>query len=307
MKNSYEHIDLIERYLYDDMTKEELEEFNEKLRKDPEFNKLFYEMDHLLEGIRQSAKHGTVEEKLAKLEYSLPFKRNYELSNKPAGLFSKIIESINQFMDRLIAGVFNLDHEEMVSVPVNSRGQASVFTITGRIKLIAASSIVIIFLTTIIIITQFSQSNPVELYADNFEKPELLVVGVRSTEPEKYENLEPENILNTANLEFNNSNFGQAIGLIEQIPDEEKMPGMKYCGALSYMEIEKFERAKELLMQLGEENDIVWQERSKWLLALCFIHEEDKDQAVKYLKEVSQINGGVYQEQATLLLKKVNK
>lgn len=72
MKNIDEHIDLIERYLYDDMTQEELEEFNGLLRKDPEFNKLFYEMDHLLEGIRRSAKQTTVEEKLARLEKALP-------------------------------------------------------------------------------------------------------------------------------------------------------------------------------------------------------------------------------------------
>ena len=72
MKNIDEHIDLIERYLYDDLTQEELEEFNDLLRQDAEFNKLFYEMDHLLDGIRRSAKQTTVEEKLANLEKSLP-------------------------------------------------------------------------------------------------------------------------------------------------------------------------------------------------------------------------------------------
>jgi len=74
MKNIDEHIDLIERYLYDDLTQVELDEFNDLLREDPEFNKLFYEMDHLLDGIRRSAKQTTVEEKLARLEEALPEK-----------------------------------------------------------------------------------------------------------------------------------------------------------------------------------------------------------------------------------------
>mgnify|MGYP001553167931 CR=1 FL=1 len=75
MKNIDEHIDLIERYLYDDLTQEELEEFNDLLRQDAEFNKLFYEMDHLLDGIRRSAKKTTVEEKLARLEEALPLSK----------------------------------------------------------------------------------------------------------------------------------------------------------------------------------------------------------------------------------------
>ena len=47
MKDFNEHIDLIERYVYEDMKKEELEELNRKLREDREFNKLFHDMDNL--------------------------------------------------------------------------------------------------------------------------------------------------------------------------------------------------------------------------------------------------------------------
>jgi hypothetical protein len=115
-----------------------------------------------------------------------------------------------------------------------------------------------------------------------------------------------EEIQNRANQEFNNSNFGNAINLVERIPDDEKLPDMKYCGALSYMKDENFDRAKELLIQLSEMNDKFWQERSKWYLALCYIYEDDQEQAAKYLKEVAEI-GGKYQEKAEKLLKKVNK
>jgi len=308
MKNINEHIDLIERYLYDDMTHEELEELNELLKTDSEFNKLFHEMDHFTEGIRRSAKKTSVEEKLAKLEKALPYTMRVHQSDQPANIFKKLIISLNQYIDGLIARIFRLDREELVAVPINSRGEASVFTLTGRIKLVAASTLVVVFLAITFIFTQFSNLSPVELYADNFEKPELPAGVVRSTDVEIQEDLPLEEIQNRANQEFNKSNFGNAKDLIESIPDEEKLPDMKYCGALSYMKLENFDRAEELLIQLAEENenDMVWQERSKWFLALCSIRKDDQEQAAKYLKDVAEI-GGTYQEKAEKLLKKVDK
>jgi tetratricopeptide (TPR) repeat protein len=306
MKNFDEHIDLIERYLYDDLTQEELEEFNGLLQKDSEFNKLFYEMDNLLEGIRRSAKQTTVEEKLARLEEALPLNSNLEIEGKSTNVFRKIINSINFYTDQFITKLFNLDHEEVTVVPVNSRGQASTFTILGRIKLIAASSIIMIFLVTTILYTQLSAVSHIELYSNNFEPLILDSSVVRSGgDNEKSMNLTPDEILIMANHEFNNSNFGKAIGLIEKIPDSDKLLGMKYCGALSYMKIENFDRAKDLWNQLEQENDIVWQERSKWFLALCYLYENDTESVVKYLKNVSEI-GGENQERAIQLLKKVN-
>ena len=306
MKNINEHIDLIERYLYDDMTHEELEDLNELLKTDAEFNKLFHEMDHLTEGIRRSAKKTSVEEKLAKLEKALPYTMHVHPSDQPANIFKKLIVSLNQYIDGLIARIFRLDHEELVAVPINSRGEASVFSLSGRIKLIAASSLVMVFLATFFIFSPFSKLSPVELYADNFEQPKLTVLVERTAGDEINEDLTLEEIQNKANLEFNESNFGRAINLIERIPDEEKLLDMKYCGALAYMKIEDFTRAKELLIQLSEMNDIVWQERSKWFLALCSIREDDQEKAAKYLEEVAEI-GGPYQERAEKLLKKVNK
>ena len=306
MKDFNEHIDLIERYLYDDMTQEELEELNVKLKNDTEFNKLFHDMDNLLEGIRRSAKQTTVEEKLAKLEETLPYKMSINRYQQSTNIFMRLFESINQFVDNLIARLFRLDREEIVAIPINSRGQSSVFSLAGRIKLIAASSLIMIFLAATIIYTQFSGLSHLEIYANNLKKPTLWQGEVRTVQPEEHVDLAREEILNLAYQEYDKSNFGEAISLIESIPDEEKMPGMKYCGALSYMEIENFDRAKELLIQLGEVNDIVWHEHSKWYLALCYIHENDLESAIKYLKDVSEI-GGVHQENATNLLKKINK
>jgi tetratricopeptide (TPR) repeat protein len=306
MKNINEHIDLIERYLYDDLTQEELEELNDLLKKDPDFRKLFHEMDHLTEGIRRMAKKTSVEEKLAKLEESLPLMMRVNQSDQPDNLLKKLIRSINDFIDSLISKIFKIDHEELVAIPINSRGEASALSLTGRIKLIAASSIVMAFLAVTLVFTQLSNLSPIELYADNFKQTELPVNIDRSPGEEIMEDLTPQEILNKANSEYNESNFGAAIKLIERIPDDEKLPGMKFCGALSYMKLEKFDRAEELLIQLSEMNDIYRKEQSKWFLALCSIREDNTEQAEQYLKEVVEI-GGKYQKQAENLLKKVHK
>jgi len=305
MKNIDEHIDLIERYLYDDLTQEELEEFNDLLRQDTEFNKLFYEMDHLLDGIRRSAKKTTVEEKLARLEEALPFKSNQVVEQESTNTIKRIIDSINFHVDQFIAKLFNLNREEINVVPIDSRGQTSTFTILGRIKLIAASSIVMIFLAATIIYTQFSSLSLSELYVASYQKPELEVINVRSSESNEKGNFIPIEIQNQANIEFNNSNYGTAIEITEKIPDSEKIPAIKYCAALSYMETNEFNKAIVLWQQLEKVDDIVWQERSKWFLALCYLHDEDKNQAIKYLEEVSLI-GGEFSENAKKLIKKVH-
>jgi hypothetical protein len=193
----------------------------------------------------------------------------------------------------------------MTAIPVNSQGQTSTLSIAGRIKLVAASSIIMVFLASLFVYIQFSQLSPIQLYSENFN-PVIDVKVERTIEAENYDNLTPHEILNSANLAFQDSNFGVAIKLIETVPDENKMPGMKYCGALSYMKVENFDRAKELLTQLGKVNDIVWQERSKWFLALCYLREDDSENAIKYLEDVSEI-GGEYNEAAANLLKKVSK
>jgi len=142
MKNFDEHIDLIERYLYDDMTQEELEEFNGLLRKDPEFNKLFYEMDHLLEGIRRSAKLTTVEEKLARLERSLPHKEK----------------------------------------SIESEVSASVIPIWGFVKnykMAIAASISLIFAVTIVFTNIKRSKSPDELFTEYFTEYESINGVVR--------------------------------------------------------------------------------------------------------------------------------
>jgi len=76
MKTEKENIDLIERYLDENLSPDELDLFREKLNSDREFNKLFFEMDRLVQGIKLSAGKTSIEEKLANLEKALPFQKS---------------------------------------------------------------------------------------------------------------------------------------------------------------------------------------------------------------------------------------
>lgn len=307
MKSIQEHIDLIERYLTDNLSQAELDEFNRLLQEDNEFNRLFYEMDLLVEGVRRSSRLTSVEEKLATLEQALPYRMKIDRGKNTENVMGRAFDSLNLFLDKLIARIFRLDHEELTVIPINSQGKASVFTITGRIKLIAASTIIAILMATTFMYIQLSGIDPESLYAQNLVKPELQVMVTRSMENDTEKSqLTREEVMNLANHEYNQSNFGKALGLVERFPDNEKLPAMKYCGALSYMEMEQFERAKELLFQLTKENDLVWQHRSQWFLSLCLIRENNMEEAVKYLRNVSETSGGEFQEEAAKLIKKID-
>jgi tetratricopeptide (TPR) repeat protein len=78
MKSNLQDIDLIERFLNNEMNQQELNIFNMRLEADPSFNRLFFEINHLIDGIRYSGRHSALEEKLDKLEKSLPFKKKPE-------------------------------------------------------------------------------------------------------------------------------------------------------------------------------------------------------------------------------------
>ena len=145
MKTFKENIDLIERYLDEDLDPAELKKFNQKLEQDPEFRRLFNEMDRLVEGIQISARKTTVEEKLVNLERSLPFRR----SQKEAGETPVI-----RLWERVV-----------------------------QYKVAIAAAITMLFVATFVLITQDFKTDPGKLYAENFEPfPNVGQGNTRSTE-----------------------------------------------------------------------------------------------------------------------------
>lgn len=67
MKDQENHIDLIDKYLKNELSEEELLQFEGKIIEDESFGQLLHEMNMLVEGIKTSASKTTLDEKLGKL------------------------------------------------------------------------------------------------------------------------------------------------------------------------------------------------------------------------------------------------
>ena len=80
MNSYYQDIDLIERFLKNELDQREMELVNTRLGTDSSFNRLFSEMNHLINGINHTGKYSTLEEKLGKLEKALPSKKKREIN-----------------------------------------------------------------------------------------------------------------------------------------------------------------------------------------------------------------------------------
>ena len=67
MKDQENHIDLIDKYLKNELSGEELLQFEGKIIEDESFGQLLNEMNTLVEGIKLSASKTTLDEKLNRL------------------------------------------------------------------------------------------------------------------------------------------------------------------------------------------------------------------------------------------------
>ncbi len=68
MKDQENHIDLIDKYLKNELSEEELLQFEGKVIEDESFGQLLNEMNTLVEGIKLSASKTTLDEKLNRLD-----------------------------------------------------------------------------------------------------------------------------------------------------------------------------------------------------------------------------------------------
>jgi tetratricopeptide (TPR) repeat protein len=258
MKNSNEHIDLIERYLYDDMTKEELEGLNKKLREDPEFNKLFHNMDNLLEGIRRSASKTTVEEKLAILERSLP-----EISHAK---------------------------ERKLETPI-----IPIWNFTLQYKTAIAASISLIIVTMVVLTNITTSKSPEKLYTEYFNIYEN-INGVERGKSDKEK-------LQYAMIAYEQANFEKAVKIFEQITitDENKIQIWLYNGN-AYMALDRVNEAKENFQNIIDAK-VGFESEARWYLSLCYLKENDVDQARVLLQEIQDSGRGRYQDAAEILSK----
>lgn len=275
MKKNNEHIDLIEKYLYDDMTQEELKELNELLRTDAEFNKLFYDMDHLLEGIRQSAKRTSVDEKLATLEESLPPK--YEAPVIP------IWRSASNYTGAITAAF---------SVVVDYKYRTAI-----------AAAFTLLIVATLVLFNTVNQGSPATLFQTYFTPFENNGYGTFRGDKGEVSN-KNEALLMEALDAYDKENFSEAAGLFDQITinDENKIVVWMYAGN-AYLYEGQTEKAKEMFQNILNEETSV-EVPAKWYLSLCYLKEESLDKAKPLLVEIRDF-GRFKSEEAGKILRKL--
>jgi tetratricopeptide (TPR) repeat protein len=266
MKNIDEHIDLIERYLYDDLSRDELAELNKKLKTDPSFNKLFHEMDHLLEGIRRSAKQTTVEEKLANLEASLPLKEKTEYDTPVIPIWGTASR-----VKTAVAGAF--------STAVDYKYRTAI-----------AAALTLLIVATIVLFNITKTSSPSLLFETYFVPFENQGNQVLRGDNEKGVSSETE-LIQGALSEYDKGNYANAIQIFDQIPGHSGnlVTVWMYKGN-AYLHEDETDMAKQMFQNIIDENaGVVLQ--AKWYLSLCHLKEGEIDQARPYLEEIRDVGG----------------
>lgn len=90
--------------------------------------------------------------------------------------------------------------------------------------------------------------------------------------------------------------------ILKSQPDNEA--ALFYSGIIC-MEMNDFQNAINLLQKLDDNKNNKFYRPSKWYLALCFIHMEDKEKAVEYLHMLREEND-LYRKNAEEIVKKLN-
>lgn len=264
MKNIDEHIDLIERYLYDDLTQEELEEFNDLLRQDTEFNKLFYEMDHLLDGIRRSARKTTVEEKLTNLEKSLPATDSESKKSK----------------DKPVIPLFGYNSKVGKTVMVTFSTM-----VNNRYRTAIAAAFTLLIVATVILFNINSNGSPAAIFADHFVPFENQGSHNVRGNNEKSENTD-QMMIREALVKYDNGDYMGAVEIFDRIEVNESNKYQVWLyGGNAYLHEGQVEKAKLMFESIIDE-DAGYVIQAKWYLSLCHIKNGEIEKAKPLLEDI---------------------
>ncbi|HLF35771.1 MAG TPA: tetratricopeptide repeat protein [Cyclobacteriaceae bacterium] len=283
MKREEQYIELIDRYLRNKLSDEELAEFNEMLKNNHEFERTFFEMDQLVSGIRHSAMTSTVEEKLKKLESFLPeIKSAVMKTRRGKNIFSILSEKIDEFAIDL-------------SLRLSLTSRQVKYAMSGICTVVAA--------VVLIIFNTLQTPGPEALFASNFNP--LTFENFGPKRDAGADHLAAETIrFHEAMTMYNNKEYQAASEIIGKIPNEMKTFEMSFYHALTYMNLGNCEAAADILKTLVEVKDPYSASEAQWYLALCLVREGNYNEARALLSEV-QSGGGQHEKEAGKLIKKL--
>jgi len=96
-------------------------------------------------------------------------------------------------------------------------------------------------------------------------------------------------------------NYNAAVDMFIKAPENLIA---KLYGALSYMELNEFEKAKQNFKQIIEHNDNLFIDQSEWNLGLCYIKTNDLKEARLIFEKIAKENS-VYKTRAQKLLREM--
>jgi hypothetical protein len=282
MNKSYDYIDLIDLYLRNRLNTAEKEEFEKLIQEDPEFEKLFFEMDQLVAGIRFSAAKSTVEEKLARLEEFMPVVNPALIKSKTStGIISTLTEYANELMNNLSLRLSLTSYQ--FKLALSGVSAAVIFTFT-------------------ILFNLFRTPGPDVLFVEFFEPPMYEDFGTRGSGDDLPDPVTVK--FNEAMIRYNHRDYASASQIISSIPAESLDFNMKLYYALVNMKLGNLGAAKNILVPLMEKSNANNANNAKWYLALCYVKDKKYNEAESLLEEVKAY-GSEHVSQAEKLLNKI--
>ena len=271
--NEFEkNLELIERYMRDDLSDEEQDLLDQKLIHDEDFGQIFRDMHTIIPGIRQSAARTTLEDKLARLDAYLSGGEPDSNKEKPAWRGRELRKPAQRIL------IFW--HQ-----------------IPGRAMLAGLG----VFFALVSAITYFTlrPADSVDLFAGNFQVyPTQGANGPRRDGPAE------EGPEARAFRHYDFGEYREALGFftlaLEQQPDNPTLLFYSGNAALVLGETQNAIRFLENVLQLRKG----WEVPSRWYLALAWLQAGDAGKAVPYLRQLSE-SGGTYREKAAVLVSKL--
>lgn len=104
---------------------------------------------------------------------------------------------------------------------------------------------------------------------------------------------------------FEAHNFNQTLALINNLDLTTKTsPKIRLIHGCTLMEMNQFEDAINIFKQFESEDYTLYTETAEWYKGLCYLKNDNTEQAIKTFKLISD-NDNVYAEEANELLKKL--
>jgi len=110
---------------------------------------------------------------------------------------------------------------------------------------------------------------------------------------------------NEALQAYQAGNYQDAKRLFQALPDSLKIPKTLFYQATVYLILQEFSLAIPIFQQLQKSTNHGLEEPVEWYLALSYLKVEERDKAVFLLKKIAQKEGGYYQKEAQLIIKRL--